>query len=75
MGQNLSVVQAGRLCYTNKNNDLGINVARRRRRDLSSRQITHYSDLCIEAVADGWSYQELVNRILEEAIERYQLNC
>jgi D-alanine-D-alanine ligase len=34
----------------------------------------HYSDLCVEAAADGWSYQELVNRILEEAIERYQLN-
>ena len=34
----------------------------------------HYSDLCIEAAADGWSYEELVNRILEEAIERYQLN-
>jgi D-alanine-D-alanine ligase len=34
----------------------------------------HYSDLCIEAAADGWSYQELVSRILEEAIDRYQLN-
>ncbi|GAB4539400.1 MAG: ATP-grasp domain-containing protein [Anaerolineae bacterium] len=33
----------------------------------------HYSDLCIEAAADGWRYEELVNRILEEAIERYQL--
>jgi D-alanine-D-alanine ligase len=33
-----------------------------------------YSDLCVEAAADGWSYQELVNRILEEAIERYQLS-
>jgi D-alanine-D-alanine ligase len=33
-----------------------------------------YSDLCIEAAADAWSYEELVNRILEEAIERYQLN-
>ena len=32
-----------------------------------------YSDLCIEAVADGWRYEELVNRILEEAIERYGL--
>lgn len=29
-----------------------------------------YSDLCIEARAHGWSYEELVNRILEEAIER-----
>lgn len=34
----------------------------------------HYSDLCIEAAADGWSYEELVNRILEEAIERYQIS-
>jgi D-alanine-D-alanine ligase len=32
----------------------------------------HYSDLCIEAAADGWRYEELVNRILDEAIERYQ---
>ena len=34
----------------------------------------HYSDLCIEAAADGWYYEELVNRILEEAVDRYQLN-
>jgi D-alanine-D-alanine ligase len=33
----------------------------------------HYSDLCIEAAADGWRYEELVNRILEEGIERYGL--
>jgi D-alanine-D-alanine ligase len=33
----------------------------------------HYSDLCIEAAADGWRYEELVNRILDEAIERHQL--
>jgi D-alanine-D-alanine ligase len=33
-----------------------------------------YSDLCIEAQAGGWSYEQLVNRILQEAIERYQLN-
>jgi len=33
-----------------------------------------YSDLCIEAAADGWDYAELVNRILGEALERYQLN-
>lgn len=29
-----------------------------------------YSDLCIEAGAAGWSYEQLVNRILDEAIER-----
>lgn len=29
-----------------------------------------YSDLCIEARAAGWSYEELVNRILDEALER-----
>jgi len=34
----------------------------------------HYSDLCIEAAADGWRYEELVKRILDEALERYQLN-
>ena len=32
-----------------------------------------YSDLCIEARADGWSYAELVNVILNEAIARYEL--
>jgi D-alanine-D-alanine ligase len=32
-----------------------------------------YSDLCIEAKAYGWSYEELVNRILNEAAERYGL--
>jgi D-alanine-D-alanine ligase len=32
-----------------------------------------YSDLCIEANAYGWSYEELVNRILDEAIKRYRL--
>jgi D-alanine-D-alanine ligase len=32
-----------------------------------------YSDLCLEASADGWSYEDLVNTILEEAAERYQL--
>ncbi len=31
-----------------------------------------YSDLCIEARAAGWSYVELVNRILDEAIERQE---
>lgn len=29
-----------------------------------------YSDLCIEARAAGWTYEQLVNRILDEAIER-----
>ncbi|MFW5940635.1 MAG: D-alanine--D-alanine ligase family protein [bacterium] len=29
-----------------------------------------YSDLCIEARAAGWSYEELVNRILDEALAR-----
>lgn len=33
-----------------------------------------YSDLCIEAKAGGWSYEELVNHILDEAIERYDLS-
>ena len=33
-----------------------------------------YSDLCIEARAFGWSYEELVNRILNEAIEREGLS-
>lgn len=32
-----------------------------------------YSDLCIEAKADGWSYEQLVNRILDEALDRYGL--
>ena len=32
-----------------------------------------YSDLCIEAAAAGWTYEDLVNRILDEAIERYGL--
>ncbi|MBE7468527.1 MAG: hypothetical protein DPW09_14745 [Anaerolineae bacterium] len=32
-----------------------------------------YSDLCLEATAYGWSYEELVNRILDEAIKRYGL--
>ncbi|MCG3211792.1 MAG: D-alanine--D-alanine ligase [Anaerolineae bacterium] len=32
-----------------------------------------YSDLCIEATAGGWTYEQLINRILDEAIERYEL--
>ncbi len=32
-----------------------------------------YSDLCIEANAFGWSYEQLINRILDEAIGRYRL--
>jgi D-alanine-D-alanine ligase len=32
-----------------------------------------YSDLCIEAAVDGWNYQDLIHRILEEAMERYGL--
>jgi D-alanine-D-alanine ligase len=32
-----------------------------------------YSDLCIEAKAGGWTYEALVNRILDEAAERYGL--
>jgi len=32
-----------------------------------------YSDLCIEAEAAGWKYEELVNRILDAAIQRYGL--
>jgi len=32
-----------------------------------------YSDLCIEAAADGWSYETLINEILDLAIERYDL--
>jgi D-alanine-D-alanine ligase len=32
-----------------------------------------YSDLCLEAEADGWSYADLVNRILDAAVERYRL--
>jgi D-alanine-D-alanine ligase len=32
-----------------------------------------YSDLCIEAAVDGWSYEQLINRIVELAAERYGL--
>ena len=30
-----------------------------------------YSDLCVEATAAGWTYEELINRILDEAAARY----
>lgn len=33
-----------------------------------------YSDLPLEAQADGWTFEQLVNRILEEAVDRYDLN-
>jgi D-alanine-D-alanine ligase len=32
-----------------------------------------YSDLCIEAGADGWTYEELINEILDLAADRYGL--
>lgn len=32
-----------------------------------------YSDLCLEAAADGWTYEQLINAILNEAIDRYAL--
>jgi len=32
-----------------------------------------YSDLCIEATTGGWTYEQLVNRILDCALERYGL--
>lgn len=33
-----------------------------------------YSDLAIEAGAEGWRYEELVNAILDEAVERQELS-
>ncbi len=33
-----------------------------------------YSDLPLEAKADGWTYEQLINRILEEAADRYGLD-
>ncbi|HNS52432.1 MAG TPA: hypothetical protein PKO09_14775 [Anaerolineae bacterium] len=33
-----------------------------------------YSDLCVEANAYGWSYQQLINEILNLAAERYGLD-
>jgi D-alanine-D-alanine ligase len=32
-----------------------------------------YSDLCVEANAEGWSYEKLINQILDLAAERYGL--
>ena len=32
-----------------------------------------YSDLCIEAAADNWSYEQLINEIVDVAAERYGL--
>jgi len=32
-----------------------------------------YSDLCIEAAVEGWSYEKLINEILNLAAERYGL--
>ena len=33
-----------------------------------------YSDLCVEAAADGWTYEELINEIVSLAAERYGLS-
>ena len=32
-----------------------------------------YSDLCVEAATDGWTYEELINEIVNVAAERYGL--
>ena len=32
-----------------------------------------YSDLCVEAEAEGWSHSQLINRILDEAAARHGL--
>jgi D-alanine-D-alanine ligase len=32
-----------------------------------------YSDLCVEAAADGWTYEELINEIVDQAAQRYGL--
>jgi len=29
-----------------------------------------YSDLCVEAAADGWTYEDLINEILDQAAQR-----
>jgi D-alanine-D-alanine ligase len=33
-----------------------------------------YSDLCVEAEAEGWTYEQLINTIVDLAAERYGLN-
>lgn len=33
-----------------------------------------YSDLCVEAEAEGWAYEQLINTIVDLAAERYGLN-
>lgn len=33
-----------------------------------------YSDLCVEAAAEGWTYEELINKIVDLAIERFGLD-
>jgi D-alanine-D-alanine ligase len=33
-----------------------------------------YSDLCIEAAAAGWTYEQLINEIVDLAAERYGLS-
>jgi D-alanine-D-alanine ligase len=30
----------------------------------------HYSDLCVEAYAAGWSYEQLINTIVDLAVAR-----
>jgi D-alanine-D-alanine ligase len=32
-----------------------------------------YSDLCVEAAADGWSYEQLINAIVDAAAQRHGL--
>ena len=34
-----------------------------------------YSDLCIEAQAAGWSYERLINTIVDLAVERHGLGA
>lgn len=32
-----------------------------------------FSDLCLQAMAAGWSHEQLINAILNQALERYQM--